>query len=87
VLRPEIKVKLLIVFKLMDIVGRGTMMHVEGQHYLDEIRKASEKRRRHWEAEAEKNAPVSREEFIARLRAKGVPELTIQNAVKGKFGE
>lgn len=87
VLRPERKVKLLIVFKLMDVIGRGTMRESEGRTYLEQIRKVSAQRQRHWAMEAEKNAPIPREEFVARLKDKGLPDALVQQAVKGKYGE
>jgi hypothetical protein len=86
VLRPEVRVKLLIVFKLMDVIGRGSMMVEEGREFLAEIRRAAERKRKYWAAQAEKNAPISREEFVEKLRAKGVSDALIQQAVRGKYG-
>ena len=87
VLRPETRVKLLIVFKLMDVIGRGSMMVDEGREFLVEIRRATERRRRFWAAQLEKSIPISREDFVLKLRAKGLTDALIQQAAKGKYGE
>jgi hypothetical protein len=87
VLRSDTRVKLLIVFKLMDVIGRGSMMVEEGREFLAEISRATERRRRFWAAQLEKNAPVSREDFVLKLRAKGLTDALIQQAAKGKYGE
>jgi len=87
VLRPETRVKLLIVFKLMDVIGRGSMMVEEGREFLAEISRAAAKRRKYWAAQLEKNAPISREDFVLKLREKGLTDALIQQAVRGKYGE
>ena len=83
---PQRKHKLLIVFKVMDILGRGGASEKDGQELITDLVKLADKRAEYWKQEEEKRAPISVEDFINKLKAKGLPLSQIKTAVRGKFG-
>ena len=83
---PQRKFKLLIVFKVMDVMGRGGATEVDGRELIDGLVQLAEKRAEYWEREKEKRVPISMEDFISKLKAKGLPLDQIRGAVRGKFG-
>ena len=84
-IRGDRKSKLLIIFKMMDILGREGVSGNEISGFIDGIRKESARRRAFADKEAEKRLPITPEDFIKKLREKGLSATQINNAVKGKF--
>jgi hypothetical protein len=78
------KIKLWIVFKLMDLMGRGSGLDVaSGEAFLNALIKVAEdKKRKNLRKKVEPDNP---EEFAKYLQAKGLPPEVIQTAMKGKF--
>ena len=82
---PDRKIKIWIVFKLMDLMGRGSGLDIEsGKSFLEILMNvAEEKRRKNLRTKpVEPNTP---EEFAKYLLAKGVKPDVVQAAVRGKF--
>lgn len=81
---PDRKIKIWIVFKLMDLMGRGSGMDVaSGEEFLNVLIKvAEEKKRKNLRKKVEPDNP---EDFAKYLQAKGLSPEAIQTAVQGKF--
>ena len=86
-IRSDRKVKLLIIFKMMDLIGRDTVMLQDAYAFLDVIKKAVIHNRAYWDKEEEKRSPISKKDFIRKLEDKGLSNAQIRVAVKGKFNE
>ncbi|MCK9458368.1 MAG: hypothetical protein M0R80_01845 [Proteobacteria bacterium] len=82
---PDRKIKIWIVFKLMDLMGRGSGLDIEsGKSFLEILMNVAEEKMRK-SLRTKPVEPNTPEEFAKYLLAKGVKPDVVQAAVRGKF--
>jgi hypothetical protein len=82
---PDRKIKIWIVFKLMDLMGRGEGLDMQsGREFLNILIKVAEEKKRK-NLRIKPIEPDTPEEFANYLLAKGVKPDMVQAAVRGKF--